>query len=534
MLKKLSIMLLLSLRTGFSFAGTPTRFQVYCGESYRDAGAVGIPVGAEVTAKLSESLQALNPRSYQFYEMLFGIYDPDVSGDPNCVSQAKKNQIEGYAEEILLNLKALGFKSPSPKRLGPVVSTPQGPAIRLYAVDSYDGIGTTLSPCKSGSLDDARLSRMQFNSKKLNSLQVQVLYYVLAHELVHVVQNAQASKLESDSCGLPTWLGEGSADAIASYLTRKRFKTYRPSINTGIGKNIYGVRPYNKNLAWRFKAKLPDYRTSSFWSYIAERYYGNKFDYLSDYLAIPDLKLDKDDWFNWLDIQLQKTDGGPVKPLYLVFPDFVANYANWGKLKFKHIGEKTWLAYSFGGCHAISLSPEQPKQELNLELEPVSAQCIKVTVGGVKAGEVGNVKLMASDETTEDLDNLHLSVAYLEGKVVSIGSDFNCYRDAQKYSNSTCGSIPFIGKASTQIGAEGKYVKTWLMQSQEVLKDNFKNLFMISHVPVHPSQQKHANQVKQKVVLQIALEHTALTTTARGTAKRAQSRVGTGGEDLGN
>ena len=52
------------------------------------------------------------------------------------------------------------------------------------------------------------------------------------------------------------------------------------------------------------------------------------------------------DWLDWLDTLLRHGDAGPKTPLYLVFPDFMANYAQWGSTKYEHIGDENWLAES--------------------------------------------------------------------------------------------------------------------------------------------------------------------------------------------
>ncbi len=512
------------------FAWTPEVFEVYCGESYADAGTGAIT--AVVASDLAESLKSLNARSYLFYDKLYGIYDPDIAGNPECVSAGRRTMVESYAAEISQALKNLGFSSPSPKRLGPVVQGKTGAkVIRIYAKEGFDSIASTLAPCSKGEqFDDTRLSLMTYSAGQLNNSPPMQLYYILAHELIHVVQNAQQFRYleDTDKCTLPGWLGEGTADALAVYLTHKHFPSYYPPISLGIGKNIHGIRPYDKNLAWQNSDKLPDYRSSSFWTYLAERYHKGRYDFLSSYFAVPDLNPGVDDWFDWLDTLLlndeevkASTKGG----LYLVFPDFLANYASWGGKKYPHISEKQWLQEAFGGCHTVTLSPQQASRGLSLELEPLSGQCIRVSVGGLNPGQLSAVKLMLSDSNEAALDNLHLAPVSMTSNMQGYGTNFNCYEMSKKFPQGSCLEKPFTGSKASK-GQEGaSFVKTWLSLPQETATGSYENLFILAHSPVNPSQQKHANRVKQKVTLKIGLETTSFSSTVKPASPKTQGRV---------
>ena len=56
--------------------------------------------------------------------------------------------------------------------------------------------------------------------------------------------------------------------------------------------------------------------------------------------------------------------------LYLVFPDFIANYTARGEKKYPHVGEDTWLRESFGGCEIVTPAPGKQLHELSFEMDP--------------------------------------------------------------------------------------------------------------------------------------------------------------------
>ena len=533
------IMALLS----FALAWTPDKFEVYCGEPYYKAGetekaailaaALAEVIGTKLTQLLDPNLvvQGVYPNTYMFYERFAGVFDPDVDGNESCVTAARKQMVADYATEIIKELAKLGFSSPERKRLGPVFVNQAGQqVIKIYAVDNLDAIASTLSPCVGAKFDDSRLSFMQFSSAQLNNAPPMQLYYILAHELVHVVQNAQQFRYlaNTDDCNLPGWLGEGTADALAVYLTHKHFPGYYPPISLGIGKNIHGLRPYDKNLAWQNSSKLPDYRTSSFWTYLAERYHKGRFDFFGTYFAVPDAKGGRDDWFDWLNTALMTDDAVKATTkagLYLVFPDFLANYASWGGKKYPHISEKLWLQEAFGGCHTVTLSPQQASRGLNLELEPLSGQCIRISVEGLNAGQLSAVKLMLRDSSEANLDNLHLAPVSMSSNMQGYGLNFNCYDMSKKYPQGSCLEKPFTGSKASKGQEAASFVKTWLSLPQESATGSYENLFILAHSPLNPSQQNHANRAKQKVTLNIGLETSSFVSTVKPAGPKTQGRV---------
>ena len=522
--------LIVFLLSSLSFAWTPMKFEIYCGEPLSsDPNYANATQDEPLVAQATSIEDFYSPQFYQAANAKG--YDPDSPGNPDCLSEERKQKVASYASEILLALKQMGFASPSPDRLGPVIATEQGNIVRIYASENITGVANTLDPCNASGKHKNYLSIIRFNKDIFDLRPAAQQYYTLAHELVHVVQNAQSFVRQSDNCLVPGWLAEGTADAIANHLTQKRFN-YTPDIATGIGKNMHSLRPYNKNLAWKNNSALPDYRTSSFWRYLAERYYDNDYSYLARYFATPDDLSGSDDWFAWLDKLLETDPEGPQKSLYLIYPDFMADYANWGTDKFSYIGEANWVKTAFDGCHTVTLSPQQPKQGLNLDLEPLSAQCIKVHVDGLNPGEVASVKTMAFEDDITKMDNLHLSAAYMKEKVVSFGGALNCYKEGRKVKQPLCLNKPFTAKKpSLDTTNSGGFSKTWLTNAQETTDGSIENMYLLTYSPDQPSDVKHANQVKQSVRLTFALDRSTLA-TSKGKALKVEgtaNQLGTTG-----
>ena len=296
-MKRFIVLLLLSVGS-FSMAWSPGIFELYCGNALRFSAFDA--TFAEQIAVLADENNVKTQNYYDQVESLGLGLDPDVDAAEDCVLPARKRDFETWAGEILFELKALGFNSPE-KRLGPKLTNVFGTqVIRLYAVPGYGGIAATTSPCEGGKINDSLLSFMRFNAEIVNSAPAAKVYYILAHEMVHMVQNAQPFIKNANDCDkIPKWLTEATADAVALYLVEKRFgQTYDPPISTGIGKNFHGLRLYSKNFAWESPKDLPQYRASSFFTFLAERYYGDDYSFIADFMK---QTASGDDWFAWLD-----------------------------------------------------------------------------------------------------------------------------------------------------------------------------------------------------------------------------------------
>lgn len=462
--------------------------------------------------------------------------------EPGCMSEVRRELAAEYAARALAALKPLGFASPAPHRLGPVMTGADGQsAVRVILDPEMGGYANTLSPCSDapGPTHPTRASQLTFSPRELDRWPNPVILRYTAHEIVHVIQNAQplVNHPDTDDCArIPGWLFEGTADALGLYVSRLTFPGYAPSLKVKGSKSFYGLRPWNRSLSWdsgdtkdRFGHHIvAGYRSASLWTHLAEHYFGGRYHYLADFFAIPDLTDGRDDWLNWLDAVLRDKRFGAGHPLYLVFPDFMAQFANWGRDKYPHIGDQDWLQEAFGGCQVVSLSPTQPTRGLNLELEPISAQCVRVVVGGMAAGDSAQVKFMAYGASVEEVDNLHLAAARMGGRVPDQpGLEKGCYEFARSHRKQpACLDKPFTGKRGGESAAtKAGWVRTWLSLRQDAADGRLENLYIIAHTPPRPTDTRHVKGPPQRVRLVVGLEHHRLTTSQGGQSKKTTARV---------
>lgn len=462
--------------------------------------------------------------------------------EPGCMSEVRRELAAEYAARALAALKPLGFDSPSPHRLGPVVTGADDlPAVRVILDPEMGGYAYARSPCNRGGgpADPVRPSQLTFSPQQLDRWPNPVILRYTAHEIVHVIQNAQplVNHPDTDDCAsIPGWLFEGTADALGLYVSRLTFPGYAPGLNVQGSKSFYGLRPWNRALSWdsgttrdRFGHTIASgYRSASLWMHLAEHYFGDRYHYLADFFAIPDLKQGGDDWLAWLDAVLRNKNFSTGHPLYLVFPDFMAQFANWGRDKYPHIGDEDWLREAFGDCEVVSLSPAQPTRGLNLELEPISARCVRVVAGGMGAGDSAQVKFMAYGASEEEVDNLHLAAARLGGRVPEMPRlEQGCFKFARAYRKQpACLEKPFTGKRGGEtVQHDSGWVRTWLSLRQESADGRFENLYIFAHTPPRPSDSRHANGQSQQVRLVVGVEHHRLSTDEHGRAGKTTARV---------
>jgi hypothetical protein len=464
-----------------------------------------------------------------------------------CLPIEKRAQLEGYANEVLAYLKTMSFLPPMLTATGNVMGDfapgrNGQPVIRMYYnADQTGSFATAQSPCrkKSGQLVSIGKGEIVLGPK-IETFQPPVVYWFIAHEMFHTLQYSQTVYRQAKDCRWPQWLGEGTANAIGLWLMEKHFgsKHNLPSIDSKLGIAMHGLRVYHVGLAtgeghykgsvgWHSSESL-GYKTSSFWRYLAERYHNGNMDYLSDWMKIPYSQAGSDDWLAWLDERLQG-DAMIDSPLYVVFPDFQANFATWAPARYDHIKEQKWLKKAYRGCETITLTPRQPVRGLLLDMEAISSRCLRVKVTAIDPQEVVSVKLMAMSEDSESLDNLHIGAATLSPIVKELNGDFNCYRDAKAGRGKLpwCLDKPFIGKVGDTPSSVdgGGFAKTWLNKHQVSASGQLENLYIITHAPLHPHDAQHANRKTQQVQLRIGLAKDDLKTSEKGKAKKANSVI---------
>lgn len=513
----------------------PDRFQLFCGTAF----AFSTSEQWLNVLRAEGLLDSYHAKDYRNYLENLGRELDEA--DPGCVDAERLDEMEDMATHALHELKSVGgaqglqFTDPAPVRLGPVVLDEEGSrAVRLYVDPELAGIGQTdlrKGPGGRG-IDPASVAHVRFGVEHMRTQPAWSRYRTIAHELFHVVQSAQQVRADAAADGdLAPWINDGTADAVAADLTRRRGYGVEPPLSVRGSRSYYGLRPYHRSLTWVSGSSdqdqygnllVTDYTASSFWTYLAERFFDGSFHYLIDWFAVPDPHAGRDDWLEWVDDLLRFDQGGIDQPLYLVFPDFIANYASWGEKKYAHIGEETWRIAAFDECEVVPLFPGDPPVELTLELEPLSARCVKVMAGGLDADDAIAVQFMAYDGDTDRLDNLHLTASSLTSTVG--GVTFDCYDESKRAGPRTlCLQKPFVGAQGRTLSpsdgggvtaSSGGFVKTWLGVEQMAGREGLvENTYFLVHTPVEPRDAEHdvqRNSARQTVRLEVGLERSTI------------------------
>ena len=515
----------------FAWAWTPERFEVFCGRPAYTQGIAG---------------------SYDlaFYDDRTG--KSDALGDPAvCLTPDRLAMIQGMAADIVAAYRDLGFANPSPTRLGPVVDGLLGePVVRIYVNDDPT-YAFAIAPClPSGAKALGRLSFVSLNTGLARTAPGPKLHYILAHELFHVVQNAQAFLIDpgTKNCLIDDWVSEGTADAIATHLTRQRYPAFDPPLGSPWVRNYLGLRPFDVNLTTARSRVAPGvrdeiavlgYRASALWRHLAETYLRDDWRYLARFLGVANASPGpRDDWLRWLD-RLLRAERSVRMPLAMTYAGFLTDYASWGAAKYDaSIGQDAWLREAFGGCTRVALSPGQPVRGVTLDIEQLAGACLQVAVGGLQPDAFASVRLVARDADPDRLDELHLGLASSTAFSRFDGLDFDgfdCHDHMRtaRWGADPCTFSPFVGVAPEPSPTD-EVVKTWRSGPQRPRAGSgFENLYVLTRAPLDPRDALHQTRATQTVHLQLGLEVTTLATpaTARAPATRRPSAI-TGGPEV--
>lgn len=526
--RQLALALALVATSTLAWAWTPERFEVFCGQPAWSTGLTG---------------------SYDraFYADRTG--KDDVLEDPSCLSPERLGMIQRMSAHIVAAYRDLGFANPSPTRLGPVVDGVLGePVVRIYVNDDPE-FAYTVSPCTSAGVKMLdRLSFVVVDTHVARTSPAPFLYYVLAHELFHVVQNAQTFKIGAGtkSCMIDHWVSEGTADAISTHLTRLAYPGFTPALGPEWVRNYVGLRRFDINLTAararavagvREEANVLGYRASALWRHLGETYMREDWRYLVRFLGVANNSAGaRDDWLRWLD-RLTRADREIRMPLAMTYAAFLTDYASWGAEKYEDtIGESVWLREVFGACTVVPLNPRQPVRFVTLQLEPLAGDCVRVSVGGLEPDAFASVRVVARDADTDRLDELHLGLASSTAFTRFDGLDFDgfdchTYMRTARSGSDPCTFSPFVGVAPDL--APGEVVKTWRTGPQRPVEGGgFENLYVVTRAPLEPRDALHQTRTPQTVRLQFGLQVAALDTpaTQRSPATRRPGVISGGGE----
>lgn len=556
---------------GPAAAFTPTEVELFCGFPFhastriQAAPQVGeainifrnswVQIKANYGFGAREGTQAFYDDFYQGWfnqlPLMVALKDPDLpaltpglevlynlkNNLADCLPAEKRALYESYAASALKHYSTLGFTSPANWRLGPVIPRGSRKVVRLYVVpeSQYDGIANTASPCSAdGNLDSEWLSFVVINRDTLLAGSDAQAYYVIAHELAHVIQNAQTlvNQEKTSTCDpVPNWIGESTADTLGVQATRKAFGVFEPSIQSGLGLNAHSLRSYRVSLPQPGEpndANLRNYRASSFWRHIIDRYHAGNPGILARYMASSRKTPGKPDWLEYLDAIITadkkvtpSTPDGKTGGLHLAFPNFLTEYATWGTEKFPKVGEGTWLRTAFGNCETITLSPSGPKGVSTSvsNLEPYSGRCYRIKVTGLQPNQRVSVIPMVDQLQNGLADEIHLGTAYNRSKKA-----FHCYRNFTVQSGGQVGQAGCLKKPFTVAGAG---TRIWLAEADEALpgQSEIEYLWILSWVPVQATDAVLGKKVSIPQ-LAFALDATTAQTTLPLKAKPKSSIPG--------
>lgn len=322
---------------------------------------------------------------------------------------------------------------------------------------------------------------------------LRTVYNTVAHELFHAIQyrydDQYSSILACRGRDGPTGhdaVIEGTAEAAAAMATLDKYPGYLSKDTFDAHPTDIGVFPYDYTAfleaydqdenytpgvsPW-WKSSQP-YRTSSFWRYFAERFGGLRvYDTLfKEGLSEATLR----GRYDWLDEGLEKVAGSP---LYIVFPDFAAEFGSYVPSRYKG-DHADWSGTVFRALHRLSATGEQACRQVEVTKEnggfdkividndsnnflfKNTATCIELTWSGLP--EPARIEVEAIHARSGVLDQLHLGISQLvsKGRVdrcyEAIMSEVNAGRIERAQGDCVYGKV-FPGKYS-----DGLKVKRWL------------------------------------------------------------------------
>jgi hypothetical protein len=335
-------------------------------------------------------------------------------------------------------------------------------------------------------------------------------------------------------CYPPRWITEATADAVGiDFMRRTVPNSFPPQEGQEEAANIMGARRYD--LPLNQPGSTIGYDTNSFWMYLAEQYHNSNFTFIERYLSIPAPIYESangptGDWLRWLDDRL-KLDNTVDTPLYLVYPQFLTYFAGeWAKGgAAENVSKVKWLTTVFGGCETVTLTPEKPYVEFNLNLSKVSGKCIEVNVKGIESSDLVSIKVGAETETEIIADSLHLGLAYTTDR-----TEFNCSTATRegKFDGRRVGCLiePVTG-VFNDLGLKNAAARMWHASSLErgyggadgPPDASVQNTYVMSFVPTEPWQSKMDGMLFAKVKVGVGLEWSTLTVDG--------SNVNTGQDD---
>jgi hypothetical protein len=504
-------------------------FQFWCGGFLVDLPRMQTPPGPGEQAPVSSDKAVENPYRYQFWEKRYGQEQDTDNARPGCIPDDRLDELERMAGHAELASRAMTspagepFADPTPNQLGPVVEDEDGQAaVRFYADPTLLSAGATRAVGPGGAHRPDYIAFVRFGMHGVGpDAPDWNAYKSVAHELHHVFQDAQPwmQAIPGTTVHPPAeWIPHATADAIAVRQLQDWDAPGDVGLSVRGSRSLHGLRPWDRALTWDSK-NLEDgyghkvitlYTNSSLFAYLADRFHGTEFNYLIDWYKHNQIgPAGSVDWLQWLDHRVTESTG---YPLYMVFPDFIANYAGWGKHKYPHLGEEDWLDESFeyakpnAGCIPLTLAPAMRRRVVHpVTMEPVSARCFQVSAQGIDEQRYW-VESTVFSGNRQVLDDSHL-VSSRMGFPAN-NEFFDCYEESETYKASDTEPPSLCIREAFQT-AQGDTLtpwsdrggvtatspglkKTWRDIEQRGLGSSVRNTYFLVHAPVKPTDAEHS------------------------------------------
>jgi len=433
-----------------------------------------------------------------------------IAGPEGSEYQGIAEKAESWMNEIGALYRGGGHRAPL---LEPIVSDNGTPKYRVYIFPftgsnsrgnlAYAGGGYQLSSC-------AGLSQINWISYNADFIPPgaplpKKKYWTFSHETFHAL--AYGDELEANCLKGNFWITEGLAEAAGLYLTNRKWPGYSRDIGNY---SASGLRHYDWTLNFstgrqhvysRSIEGRTGYLTSSFWLFLAENFGGVKvFPHL---LAKPLSQVpDKREQIEWLEDRL-RTEPDIQSGLYLAYPHFVTEFASYGGERYTSFASRSfgsgeaartaWLNEAFSGCKQVTLTPDNPVQEVSITIQKIAAICLRVKYEGFSGNVATQMEVI--NERLDKIDQLHLGWAWKFGP----DEELNCYREHKSRKTRW---PPCVIKAFSQTGpTEGNYARTWAGEYLDfgTTSGEAERIFILSNVAEEPWKTKAISEFSLKV-----------------------------------
>jgi hypothetical protein len=424
-----------------------------------------------------------------------------VCNPPDTCNQSKvfRDQAEVIMPQAVNGIRQLNFKAPAfwGKRKGKGTADDY-----MVIVDkAKSSVAYTVSRCVSRGYEYSFMGIG--NDFSVYGDRDHLIYYFLAHEVFHVLQNEYPFVDPVGCNNVPGWVKESTATAVGQAATRNRYPSYFPEKHDEqVAGNFSGMRRYDKPLSdvkfidgeEKVTGDMDAYRVSAFWRHLAEAHYKGRYDFLTEYMNYLAIN---GDWVGWL---RQNVELGTGTSLGMVFAGFLADYAGWGDNGYPgtYFGRRRWLKESFSGCEVVYLNKSEPVDFVDMDLRPLSGKCIEVyvaatTENGLSEGDSAAVQIVSTiiSGPAWSRDALHLGLAASNDK-----KNFHCAREVKKHGKKGLGRCLFVpddGKVringvptearSWNVIAQEKSDPSEQRQARDESRAELVNLYTVSYTP---------------------------------------------------